>query len=344
MKKRYTPAELRRSQKTHPWQTRDGLIAAIKATRKYRVCAYRGDRCDCKYGLKTRTVPSKRDPSKLIEEVVPSSEQTGCPELYEVIALLQAMTKAQFDRLYVKASNLRPLDCVARYDAETEISVPAKAVPRSCGDSPVFCGYPSTPHVPECPRFGERWVQGHYAEPPEIHEGAEQLSDHAKPDQSPASERLSTTETSWVDRRMRDPAIRAAVAEAEHAEPGRGVRAKLGIARGALESVRQALTFENPFDPAIVSEIEKSLEESADPFPRPETEIPMRLPESALKALDELADELAEEAGDDEPEEDWNAQMISDAAEIKAWLRWYRATPGKESGRNETGSEKDADQ
>ena len=94
-RQRYTLAELRRSQKTHPWRSRDGLIAALKAVRKHRVCGYMGDRCDCKYGF--TEAPDGSRPQC-------GSEDTGCPELYEAIGLLSALSQADFDRLFIKAA------------------------------------------------------------------------------------------------------------------------------------------------------------------------------------------------------------------------------------------------
>ncbi len=104
MKRGLTLAELKRYQVDHPWTTRDGLLSAVKAVRKHCVCGYRGDRCDCKFGIKTKQVPSPHNPEKLVDEIDRISEQTGCPELYTVIGLLSVMTKAEFDRLIVKAS------------------------------------------------------------------------------------------------------------------------------------------------------------------------------------------------------------------------------------------------
>lgn len=56
--------------------SRQELAATLEAVRR-TVCAYMGDRCDCKYGLKPGDTR--------FEYVQASSEQTGCPELAEVI-------------------------------------------------------------------------------------------------------------------------------------------------------------------------------------------------------------------------------------------------------------------
>lgn len=47
---------------------------------------------------------------------------------------------------------------------------------------------------------------------------------------------------------------------------------------------------------------------------------PIRLPKIARETLRDLAEELADDAGAS-PEEDWQAQMLSDSVEIRAWLR-----------------------
>ncbi len=65
---------------------KDNLLAAIKVARK-RACCYMGDTCDCKYGASD---PDNYDP------LTYSGEQTGCPELREVIWLLHCMTEDQY--------------------------------------------------------------------------------------------------------------------------------------------------------------------------------------------------------------------------------------------------------
>jgi hypothetical protein len=62
--------------------TRAELIQAMELTRRFRVCAYMGETCDCKYGIKG--------------DEKPGDEQTGCPEMRDVIALLRAMNDAEF--------------------------------------------------------------------------------------------------------------------------------------------------------------------------------------------------------------------------------------------------------
>lgn len=58
---------------------RRALIAALEAARK-AVCGYAGPTCDCKYGL----VPGGAEPYGL------GSEETGCPEIRDLIRLVNA--------------------------------------------------------------------------------------------------------------------------------------------------------------------------------------------------------------------------------------------------------------
>ena len=54
------------------------LIRALRFVRTC-VCGYLGNRCDCKYGASG------------------SGEETGCPEIRQAIALVEAMTPAEYD-------------------------------------------------------------------------------------------------------------------------------------------------------------------------------------------------------------------------------------------------------
>ncbi len=64
---------------------------------QHNLCAYMGETCDCKYGIDR--VDKKFGPTT--RQMF--SEQTGCPELRQALALIQAMTPEQFQELCVKA-------------------------------------------------------------------------------------------------------------------------------------------------------------------------------------------------------------------------------------------------
>jgi hypothetical protein len=62
---------------------RDALAQNIEKMRK-KLCVYIGNRCDCKFG--------GDNPGR-------SEQGSGCPELYQVLALLRNMTKREYDMI-----------------------------------------------------------------------------------------------------------------------------------------------------------------------------------------------------------------------------------------------------
>lgn len=60
-----------------PFEERLVIYALLEDTRR-RICCYARDPCDCKYGRNTREKPG--------------SEQTGCPELRDLISDLTGWT------------------------------------------------------------------------------------------------------------------------------------------------------------------------------------------------------------------------------------------------------------
>jgi hypothetical protein len=71
--------------------TRTEAIAAVDRAQK-TCCGYRGKKCDCKYGASG------------------GSEQTGCPELRELGAMLTRLSDTDWDALQAKAFD-EPDDC-----------------------------------------------------------------------------------------------------------------------------------------------------------------------------------------------------------------------------------------
>ncbi len=63
----------------------------VKSLRKVRksICYYMGDTCDCKYLGEDKEIGS--------------GECSGCPELYQAIALIEAMTPEEFDTIRRRA-------------------------------------------------------------------------------------------------------------------------------------------------------------------------------------------------------------------------------------------------
>jgi len=57
---------------------RKNAIELLKFIRKNRVCAYIGDRCDCKFGIDFEC-----------KDRVMSGEKNGCPEMYQIIDILE---------------------------------------------------------------------------------------------------------------------------------------------------------------------------------------------------------------------------------------------------------------
>ncbi len=65
------------------------VIDLIEATRK-RICGYTGSHCDCKYGLE---VNQDEMSSKFYR-----GEQTGCPELRDILVILEYIPQAAWDK------------------------------------------------------------------------------------------------------------------------------------------------------------------------------------------------------------------------------------------------------
>lgn len=63
------------------------LAAILEAIRIHRVCAYRGSRCDCKFGA-----------DRIFDEWGHESGN-GCPEMRDAIHLLNNMTDAEYRRI-----------------------------------------------------------------------------------------------------------------------------------------------------------------------------------------------------------------------------------------------------
>ena len=72
-------------------QTRQQIVTGLKNLR-HNVCCYIGDQCDCKYGIQKI---NKMDPEKVLYR--DSGEQTGCPELYFAIGILESMTDSEYN-------------------------------------------------------------------------------------------------------------------------------------------------------------------------------------------------------------------------------------------------------
>ena len=60
---------------------REEAIEFVKFIRKNRICGYVGNRCDCKYGIEPESS------NKF------GGEKTGCPELYQLISILEHIPK-----------------------------------------------------------------------------------------------------------------------------------------------------------------------------------------------------------------------------------------------------------
>jgi hypothetical protein len=82
--------------------TRQQIIEALKIIRQ-QVCAYgspHGRMCDCKFGLNKDNVAKD---NMGIPQVTCGSEQTGCPELYSVIGIIENMSDAELERIRKRA-------------------------------------------------------------------------------------------------------------------------------------------------------------------------------------------------------------------------------------------------
>jgi hypothetical protein len=67
---------------------RKALVVALERVRK-AVCQYSGSKCDCKYGASI------------------SGEETGCPELRDVIDFLNTMTETEYKKVWKRAEKQR---------------------------------------------------------------------------------------------------------------------------------------------------------------------------------------------------------------------------------------------
>jgi len=71
---------------------KENIIASLKIVRK-RICSYgasHGSRCDCKFGIfrgKTHHI---------------GSEESGCPEMYTAISMLENMTPTEEKRIFAR--------------------------------------------------------------------------------------------------------------------------------------------------------------------------------------------------------------------------------------------------
>jgi hypothetical protein len=72
------------------------LLEGIANLRK-RICLYDCPTCDCKYGH--QWPEDHVEQLKQRFKVYADSEQTGCPELRQAYALLNALTEEEFDNL-----------------------------------------------------------------------------------------------------------------------------------------------------------------------------------------------------------------------------------------------------
>ena len=70
---------------------RERCLEGLKGTRQ-KVCCYMGSPCDCKYGIR-----ELEDELKAKDLIRGGSEQTGCPELYDAIAIFSVMTDDEYD-------------------------------------------------------------------------------------------------------------------------------------------------------------------------------------------------------------------------------------------------------
>jgi len=70
---------------------KEQVIELLKFIRKERVCAYLGNRCDCKFGINLE-----------VKDRVMSGESNGCPEMYQIIDFLEHLP----DKAWEAAANL----------------------------------------------------------------------------------------------------------------------------------------------------------------------------------------------------------------------------------------------
>jgi len=57
---------------------KEDAVKLLRHIRKERVCAYMGDRCDCKFGIDLN-----------VKNRVMGGEKTGCPEMYQIIDIIE---------------------------------------------------------------------------------------------------------------------------------------------------------------------------------------------------------------------------------------------------------------
>ena len=65
-----------------------------------RICGYCGPTCDCKYGIEKIKNPIEKMQYN-------TSEQTGCPEVRQAMAMIQALTNDEFNDLCLKGGMIR---------------------------------------------------------------------------------------------------------------------------------------------------------------------------------------------------------------------------------------------
>jgi hypothetical protein len=88
--------------------TKEEIIIVLEAVRK-RICGYMGDHCDCKYGYIEKF--EKNENPELFAKFI-RGEQTGCPELRDVINFIQSWRY-----------EMKPCDCKDMHTLETKLSL-----------------------------------------------------------------------------------------------------------------------------------------------------------------------------------------------------------------------------
>jgi hypothetical protein len=78
--------------------SKEELLQGMENLRK-RICHYDGPTCDCKYGHQWPEDTLEQLRQRLNISTDSDSEQTGCPELRQAYALLNALTEEEFDNL-----------------------------------------------------------------------------------------------------------------------------------------------------------------------------------------------------------------------------------------------------
>jgi len=73
---------------------KEDVLKYLEYIRTQRLCCYHGNICDCKYGYDYETSLTEGSYTTMFEKG--HSEVTGCPEMREVIALLQHIPDEAF--------------------------------------------------------------------------------------------------------------------------------------------------------------------------------------------------------------------------------------------------------